>query len=117
YQAFDTDSDTSKSFILPKDSVVHTSQLDATFSRGGYEVRAAAAYSVRRTFAFWGRPTGEDFVRDARGFVKYDLGLSKEFFLPAFQKIRLGAEGYGGRDLDRFSRYTFDRFGARVRGF
>lgn len=117
YEAYDTDTDTASNFILPRDSLVQTSSVTGTFDRSGYEVRAEASYSVRRRFAFWGRPGGQDFDPRARGFYMYEAGGSKEFFLPAFQKLRFAVEGYGGSDLDRFSRYSFNRFGARVRGF
>ena len=117
YQAFGTADDTSSSFILPHDTLVQSTELVCTWNRAGYELRAEGSYSLRRNFQFWGRPGGQDFDPSARHYYRYEAGASKEVFLPAFQKLRFAVEGYDGSDLDRFSRYTFDRLGARVRGF
>lgn len=143
YQAFDRADDTDPAYVLPKDTILHTSTLYGTFDRSGYEVRAQAAYSVRKNFEVWGDPcqpfnpsppgfctsptnrsrlrrnlvAGEDFDPHAQGFYQYEAGASKEFFLPSFQKLRFGLDLYSGSDLDRFSRYQFDRFGAPLKGF
>jgi len=43
--------------------------------------------------------------------------VSKEFYLPFSQKIRVEVSGMGSRDLDRFSKYSFGLFDDRLRGF
>lgn len=134
YQAFDDDEDTDHRFVLPKDTLVQTAQLFGSYNRSGYEVQAQASYSVRRTYEYWGCPPdqdgtintecdkraatlGQDFNPDGQSFAKWELGGSKEFFLPYFQKLRFAATGYGSSDLDRFSRYNFDRFNVHLQGF
>ncbi len=60
---------------------------------------------------------GDDYDPAAKGFYRYQISGVKELFLPDFQKLRFAAEAYGGQDLDRLSRYTFDRLGTPLAGF
>ena len=116
YQIFQRDEHTHRDFTVPENTFVQTASLEGTFNRAGYEVRGAASYSLRQKFGFWGRPDGSDFNPDARGYQQYQFGASKEFFLRAFQKLRFSVDGYTGTDLDRFSRFSFDRFSTHVHG-
>lgn len=144
YQSYDEADDTDPDYIPPKDTLEHSSTLFGSFDRIGYDVHASLTYAVRQDFKFWGDPCqafnpspppafcgkttaraaarrellqGNDFDPSAEGYFRYGVGASKEFYLPSFMKVRIAADGYGGSDLDRFSRFAFDRLGAPVRGF
>jgi len=143
YEAYDQADDTDPAYIPPKDTLVHSSTLLGSFDRLGWDVHASGTYAVRQDFSFWGDPcqtfnpapptfcrkvtaraaarrellAGDDFDPSAEGYFRYGFGASKEFYLPHFMKLRAAIDGYGGSDLDRFSRFAFDRLEAPVRGF
>ena len=45
-----------------------------------------------------------------RTYTKYTASLSRDFYFNAFQKLHLNTAWFGGRDLDRFSKYQFGLF-------
>jgi hypothetical protein len=101
WQDYKEDDDTDNRFVLPKDTLVQTAELNGTYTRSGYEVVGEASYSVRNDFEFWGclpdrngvintecdrrALLGQDFNPDAKSFIKYQLG-SQGILPPAFQK-------------------------------
>ena len=49
-------------------------------------------------------------VAEARTYIKYGVGASKDFLVSPFQKFYVNASWFGGRDLDRFVQYQFGMF-------
>ena len=43
-------------------------------------------------------------------YVRYSASLSKDLYLGVFQKLHFNGAYFGGRNLDRFSRYQFGLF-------
>jgi len=43
-------------------------------------------------------------------YAKYQAGVSRDFYVGAFQKIHLNGSWFGGHDLDRFAKYQFGMF-------
>jgi hypothetical protein len=43
-------------------------------------------------------------------YAKYSVGLSKDIFFGAFQKLHLNGAYFGGQRLDRFTQYQFGLF-------
>jgi hypothetical protein len=110
--------DTAKSFVPPSDNLLHSVQLGATFSRGGYGLSANASYSRRSQWDFWGVPGNTEYSPDSRDFMRWDARASKNWYLPGFQKIGAEVDYVSGSDLDRFSKYQFGFFGStRVHGY
>lgn len=122
-------------FVLPPDHTLLTGSVQAEFNRRGYTVGLVGSHSRRSDWAAWGLydDTSGSFVscdeatlscepREAEpagsGFTKWGATIFKEWYLPAFQKLRGEIDYLDGTDLDRFSRYEFSFFGDdRLNGY
>jgi len=137
YASHNRDQETD-TFVVPSDTPQQTLALHGEFNRAGWSVTASTGRTWRRTWEPWGDeslPTAEttaefpvaacdtpgsclsEFDPSQDTFQTHEYSLAKQFFLPAFQKIRLEASWLAGSNLDRFSEFSFDFFGDRVRGF
>jgi hypothetical protein len=127
-----------ETFVEPVDTSQNGVRLYGEFNRAGWSVIASAGRAWRRDWEPWGDespPSAEtlrlvptaacdtpgsclsEFDPSQDSYGTQDYTVAKQFFLPAFQKIRLEASWYAGSNLDRFSEFAFDFFGTRVRGF
>ncbi|MBI3447582.1 MAG: beta-galactosidase [Acidobacteria bacterium] len=118
-------------FITPQDTTIQTAYLRPEFHRNAWTVALNSQWSDRQSFAPWGldrstdstcpRPassaTHPDFFEGARNYTRYGGAITKEFYLPKSQKVRVQVEEMGGRDLDRFSKYAFGIFESSLRGY
>ncbi len=121
YQVFARDEDTLRGFVLPEDTAVTTATLQGEFNRSAWSVGASVSASRRASWGPWGDPNAglppEEEIGAARGYLRYEWTVSRDFFLPLNQKLLASVAVSGGSDLDRFSKYRFDFFGNRLRGF
>jgi hypothetical protein len=116
--SYGTTKNTERGFIPPSDNLTHSVELSASFSRGGYGLTAAGSYNRRSKWDFWGLPGNTEFDPDSKDFLRWDARLSKNWYLPRFQKVGAEIDYVGGSDLDRFSKYQFGFFGGtRVHGY
>lgn len=136
YRHYDRDAETD-TFQVPTDTGVHVVALSGEFNRSGWTVALTAERARRAAWDAWGDETapstetaalypaspcdspgsclaGFDPGRDR--FRTWQARVAKQFFLSDFQKISVEARLYGGSNLDRFSQYSVDYFGPRVRG-
>jgi hypothetical protein len=112
-------------YVLPPDHEVFTGAVQLVYDRKGYSIQGQSSWSNRSEWAPWGlqdESTGEilnpDYDPAQKSFSRYSFTLSKQWFLPKFQKLRGSASFLDGSDLDRFSQYQFTFFGAsRLNGF
>jgi hypothetical protein len=110
--------DTADNFVLPESNLTHSAELGATFSRSGYGFSARGSYSRRSKWDFWGLPGNPDWSEDTQDFMRWQARVSKNWYLPGFQKAGIEIDYAGGSDLDRFSKYQFGFFGGtRVHGY
>jgi hypothetical protein len=110
--------DTAKDFVIPSDNFLHSLELSASYARSGYSLAAAGSYNRRSQWDFWGLPGNPDFNPDKKDFLRWDARVSKNWYLPSFQKVGLEFDYASGSDLDRFSKYQFGFFGGtRVHGY
>ena len=107
------DRTTAEDFVVPSS----TRDAAASAARGSTGAAATACCSTARGSAAprgshgasaAGGELGDHDV--ARTYAKYQRGLSRDFYLDAFQKIHLNGAWFGGRDLDRFAKYQFGLF-------
>jgi hypothetical protein len=122
-------------FIVPESHAELGGEVQLVFNRKGYGMFASFQTSFRSDWKAWGMVD-----TDAGTFVSYDadsgfyvstppptlednydrwgVTLSKEWFLPSFQKVRAAFNYLDGSRLDRFSQYQMDMFGdTNVGGF
>lgn len=110
--------DTGEGFVLPSDNQTHSVELTGSYSRAGYGFRLHGSVSRRSTWEPWGFPGSPDFENPQPEFARWGARLSKNWYLPRFQKIGAEIDWVSGSDLDRFSKYEFGFFGStRVHGY
>ncbi|MFQ5877239.1 MAG: hypothetical protein ACE5JH_06050, partial [Acidobacteriota bacterium] len=131
----DEDTDT---FVTPSDTFIHSPGVEVEFNRSAWTVTASARRSFRTSWEPWGDtsapspeiqaefPTSacdapgsclDEFDPDDDTYDRFEFSVSKQLFLPLFQKLRFEAIWQTGSRLDRFSEFQFSFFGNRVRGF
>ncbi|HKY33222.1 MAG TPA: hypothetical protein VJV23_11845 [Candidatus Polarisedimenticolia bacterium] len=116
-QNYARDEETGRGFLVPTDTLVRTAGMQAEFNRRAWSVSAELEASDRSRWEPWGFSGNPEFSEDAKDHVRYRGSVAKDFFLPLNQKIHASIGAAGGGDLDRFSKYRFDYFGNRLRGF
>jgi hypothetical protein len=109
FDGYVRDRTTSETFVVPSSTTTHGVGGAWEYKRGGYSVAANATWFARSQWKPWG-PADAPVVDPPRTYVKYAVHLSRDFYLDVVQKVHLNASYFGGRDLDRFSRYQFGLF-------
>ncbi|MBP7149332.1 MAG: hypothetical protein KBD01_17515 [Acidobacteria bacterium] len=119
--------DDTENFRVPSGHVLTEGTLQLAFDRRGWGLMLQGAQASRSKWEAWGPEAagsgGKTVLADvdperAKTYSWWSAGLQKAFFLPLFQKIEIGARYQAGRDLDRFSAFTFGfPGGSRLRGF
>ena len=116
YDAYLRDEQTAADFVTPSSTATNGATLAYEYSRSGYTVGASAGVYRRGSWARWGRP-GEPYDPDEATYRRYQVTVSKDFHLDAFQRVHVDGAWFGGEDLDRFSSYQFGLFDkTRMRG-
>ena len=109
FDPFVRDRTTAESFVMPSSTVTNGFGGAWEYKRGGYSVAVNGTWYARASWDAWG-PADALELEPPRTYVKYSANLSKDFFLSTFQKVHVNAAYFGGRRLDRFSRYQFGLF-------
>jgi len=133
---YSLDDDTS-TFVVPSDTVIHSLGLEGEFNRRTWSIQADGHRSLRATWKPWGDITAPsartlavvpgaacdspgsclvDFDPGQDTFDRYQVRVTKHFFLPFFQKLLFSGSWLSGSNLDRFSQYQFRFFGTRLPG-
>ena len=108
FDGFVGDRTTEESFRVTSSTTTHGVGLLWDLKRGGYSLQLNGAWYRRAQWDAWGA-TGVD-EESGPAYAKYTASLSRDFYAAPFQKIHLNVAYFGGRRLDRFSRYQFGLF-------
>ncbi len=110
---------TDDSFVVPPDDRVYSGTLQFQFNRKGFSVTASGTVSRRSEWNPWGLYDNQaatfidpSFDSAQQSFQAWRLVGFKEWYLPKFQKLKAELTYLDGVNLDRFSQYSFGRFGA-----
>jgi hypothetical protein len=115
---YGTTDNTAAGFVPPGNHLTHSLQLNGRFARAGWRVGLEGSLHRRSEWEPWGLPDNPDYFAEAQDYSLWGATLSKNWYLPYFQKIGAEVNYLGGSDLDRFSKYEFGFFGAsRVHGY
>ena len=106
---------TAADFRVPTSPFAHGLRLGLEWERGAWSATAWGSAARRQSWREWGRPG--DYAPEARAYQKAGLTLSRTFVLGPRTVTRLETSALGGRHLDRFSRFSFDAFDNRLRGY
>jgi hypothetical protein len=118
YRHYRRADDTDPEFALPSDHFNHSLSLFGRFSRNGYQLDLGGSYNRRSRWEPWGLPGNPDFDPAFDQYLTWQASLSKNWYLPYFQKVGVELNYVDGEDLDRFSKYEFGFFGdTRIHGY
>ncbi|MEO6237208.1 MAG: hypothetical protein ABIQ52_09435 [Vicinamibacterales bacterium] len=114
FDGYHADTTTAETFKVPRSTLTNGFGGAYEYRRGGYSLTANGAWYRRAGWKPWGMT---DTAGVAAGldepqpnYARYSAGLSKDLFLGAFQKLHFNGAYFGGKHLDRFSRYQFGLF-------
>ncbi|MCC7127140.1 MAG: hypothetical protein IT178_20025 [Acidobacteria bacterium] len=114
YDWYGSETATAPDFTPPQSTATNGLGVSWEWKRGANALTATWTGFRRAGWRAWGRDG--DYDPAHRDYAKYSLSASKVYFT-GFHKVTLNAAYYGGRDLDRFSKYQFGLFDEnRIRG-
>jgi len=105
---------TAADFVVPVSPVVHGLRVAVEAERAGWSASAWWNGARRQRWRPWGFPGSEP---GGAGFQRFGASAGRSFVLSPRSVARLDGAWMGGRGLDRFSRYSFDGFENRLRGY
>jgi hypothetical protein len=107
--------ETSASFGVPADQVVHGVRLALEGQRAGWSGSVWWNGARRAGWRPWGRLGDYSPAHDE--FQRFGVTVARSTPLSSSVTTRIEAQWMDGRDLDRFSRYAFGTFDNRLRGY
>ena len=116
YTSLDRGPDTASDFVVPNDAMVHGARLALDVQQGPWTALAWWNPATRVGWKRWGRPT-HAFSSESADFQRYGATLGRSWVLSPASVARVEGSWISGRQLDRFSRYSFDGFTNRLRGY
>jgi hypothetical protein len=105
---------TAPDFVVPASPVEHGIRVALEAQRGAWSADAWWNLGRRQGWRAWGFPGTEP---GGRVVQRFGASAGRSFVLPPKGVARVEASWMGGRGLDRFSRYGFDGFQNRLRGY
>jgi hypothetical protein len=115
YTAFTRGDDTAPDFVVPVDAVVHRARVAHDVQRGPWTALVWWNPAVRQGWRPWGRV--DQYRPETTDFQRYGVTVSRSWVIGLASVARLEGSWLAGHDLDRFSRYSFDSFDNRLRGY
>ena len=108
---------TALDFSVPADQVVHGVRLGVDVQRAGWNGSVWWNAARRAGWREWGRNRPGEYDPAQRDFQRYGATLARSAVVTPHLVARAEAAWMAGRDLDRFSRYSFGTFDNRLRGY
>jgi hypothetical protein len=114
FDGYHADTTTVDAFQVPSSVITNGFGGAHEYRRGGYSLVTNGAWYQRIGWKPWGLPDpsapGTGLETPQSTYVRYSASLSKDLYLGVFQKLHFNGAYFGGRNLDRFSRYQFGLF-------
>ena len=104
-------------FSPPASTPVHGVRLALEAQEGPWSAAFWWGAARRQRWPAWGMPGNAEFRPGAIGFQRYGAELARSFVVSPRVVGRAELAWMAGRDLDRFSRFSFDGFDNRLRGY
>jgi hypothetical protein len=108
---------TAPAFAVPANQVAHGARLSLDAQRRGWNASLWWNPAVRTGWREWGVPGTSEYNPRQRNYQRYGALLTRSAVLTPRLVARVEGAWMAGRDLDRFSRYTFGTFDNRLRGY
>jgi hypothetical protein len=111
FDAYVNDTTTAADFTLPTSTIANGAGIAWEYRRGGYTLMASDTEYRRARWADWGGGVdASNAPAAAESYSRYQVTLSRDWYFKTFQKVHVNGAYFGGRDLDRFSKYQFGMF-------
>ncbi|HEY2946409.1 MAG TPA: phosphatase PAP2 family protein [Vicinamibacteria bacterium] len=104
-------------FAPPASTPVHGVRVALEAQEGPWSAALWWGAARRQHWPEWGLPGNPEFRAGAIGFQRYGADLARSFVFSPRVVARAELAWMAGRDLDRFSRFSFDGFDNRLRGY
>jgi hypothetical protein len=104
-------------FAPPASTPVHGLRLALEAQEGPWSASFWWGAARRQRWPEWGLPGNPEFHPGAIGFQRYGAELARSLVFSPRVVGRAELAWMAGRDLDRFSRFSFDAFDNRLRGY
>jgi undecaprenyl-diphosphatase len=104
-------------FAPPASTPVHGLRLALEAQEGPWSASFWWGAARRQRWPAWGLPGNPEYEPGAIGFQRYGADVGRSFVFSPRVVARAEMGWMAGRDLDRFSRFTFDGFDNRLRGY
>lgn len=108
---------TAPDFVVPANQVVHGARVTVDLQRMGWNASVWWNPARRTGWRAWGVPGSGDYRPSQRAFQRYGATLARSRVITPVLVARVEGAWMSGRDLDRFSRYSFGTFDNRLRGY
>lgn len=108
---------TGPTFMVPANQVVHGGRFALDAQRSGWNASVWWNPATRAGWREWGPAGSPAYSPRQRNFQRYGASLARSAVITPRVVARLEGAWMSGRDLDRFSRYTFGTFDNRLRGY
>jgi hypothetical protein len=111
---------TDAGFVLPASPIVHAARIAIQGQRGPWSADVWWSPAVRQRWTPWGLATSgvdEEGSQQNRAFQRVGASLTRSFIFSERAAARVDVAWMGGRDLDRFSRFTFGTFENHLHGY
>ncbi len=116
YTRFTAGEATASTFAVPPGQLVHGVRVAFDVQRAGWQTSVWWNPARRSGWRAWGPPGGE-YRPNQRDFQRYGVTLERSALLRPGLTGRVEGAVASGHDLDRFSRFAFDAFDNRLRGY
>jgi hypothetical protein len=108
---------TSPAFAVPASQIVHGARVALEGQRAGWNASLWWNPATRSGWRAWGIEARGDYDPRHANFQRYGVSISRSAVITPRLAGRVEGAWMAGRDLDRFSRYTFGTFENRLRGY
>jgi hypothetical protein len=108
---------TDADFLAPPSPLVHALRLSLEGQRGPWTASVWWSPARRQGWRAWGPRDGAEARPEHADFQRFGASLARSFVLSPEALLRLEGAWMAGTDLDRFSRFGFDAFENRLRGY
>jgi hypothetical protein len=104
-------------FAEPPSPLVHALRLSLEGERGPWTANVWWSPARRQRWGAWGWSDAQEGRSEQVDFQRFGASLARSFVLSPAALVRMEAAWMAGTDLDRFSRFGFDAFENRLRGY
>jgi hypothetical protein len=117
YTHFAPAPETAQAFVVPQSQLIHGARLAMDMQRGGWAASVWWNPARRQAWRQWGVTGTSEYRPEHRDFQRYGASLARSTILTPRLVSRVEGTWMDGRELDRFSRYSFGTFDNRLRGY